>query len=203
MMTGEPVPVAKAAGGKVTGATVNGNGSLVIRAERVGADTLLARIVHMVGEAQRTRAPIQRLADIIAAYFVQIVGHRRRDGARVVVLRSGAEIRYAFLNAVAVLIIACPCAVGLATPISMTVAMGQGARAGILFRNAEAIERMRDIDTVVVDKTGTLTLGHPALTDFVAEGIAEDEALALVAGVEQLSEHPIGLAIVEGAKAAT
>jgi Cu+-exporting ATPase len=111
------------------------------------------------------------------------------------------KLAYAFLNAVAVLIIACPCAVGLATPISMTVAMGQGARAGILFRNAEAIERMRDIDTVVVDKTGTLTLGHPALTDFVAEGIPENEALALVAGVEQLSEHPIGLAIVEGAKA--
>ena len=194
MITGEPVPVAKAAGDKVTGATVNGNGSLVIRAERVGADTLLARIVHMVGEAQRTRAPIQRLADIIAAYFVQIV-------VAIAIVTAlawwffGPEPRfaYAFLNAVAVLIIACPCAVGLATPISMTVAMGQGARAGILFRNAEAIERMRDIDTVVVDKTGTLTLGHPALTDFVAEGIAENEALALVAGVEQLSEHPIGL----------
>ncbi|MGH7217381.1 MAG: heavy metal translocating P-type ATPase, partial [Nitrospiraceae bacterium] len=111
------------------------------------------------------------------------------------------KFAYAFLNAIAVLIIACPCAVGLATPISMTVAMGQAAGAGILFRNAEAIERMRDIDTVVVDKTGTLTLGHPALTDFVAEGIPELEALALVAGVEQLSEHPIGLAIVEGAKA--
>jgi Cu+-exporting ATPase len=202
MMTGEPVPVAKAAGDKVVGATVNGNGSLVIRAERVGADTLLARIVHMVGEAQRTRAPIQRLADVIAAYFVQIV---------VVIAVAtalawwflGPEPRftYAFLNAVAVLIIACPCAVGLATPISMTVAMGQGARAGILFRNAEAIERMRDIDTVVVDKTGTLTLGRPALTDFIAEGMSESEALALVAGVELLSEHPIALAIVEGAKA--
>ncbi len=202
MITGEPMPVAKAAGDKVTGATVNGNGSMLIRAGRVGADTLLARIVHMVSEAQRTRAPIQRLADIIAAYFVQIV-------VAIAIVTAlvwwffGPEPRfaYAFLNAVAVLIIACPCAVGLATPISMTVAMGQGARAGILFRNAEAIERMRDIDTVVVDKTGTLTLGHPALTDFVAEGIPENEALALVAGVEQLSEHPIGLAIVEGAKA--
>ncbi|HRL78522.1 MAG TPA: copper-translocating P-type ATPase, partial [Candidatus Accumulibacter phosphatis] len=201
MITGEPVPVAKAAGDKVTGATVNGNGALLILAERVGADTLLARIVHMVGEAQRTRAPIQRLADIIAAWFVQIV-------VAIAIVTAltwwffGPEPRlaYAFLNAVAVLIIACPCAVGLATPTSMTVAMGQGARAGILFRNAEAIERMRDIDTLVVDKTGTLTLGHPALTDFVAEGIADDEALALVAGVEQLSEHPIGLAIVEGAK---
>ncbi len=202
MITGEPVPVAKVAGSKLTGATVNGNGSLVLRAERVGADTLLSRIVHMVGEAQRTRAPIQRLADIIAAYFVQIV-------VVIAVVTAltwwffGPEPKfaYAFLNAIAVLIIACPCAVGLATPISMTVAMGQGARAGILFRNAEAIERMRDIDTVVVDKTGTLTLGHPALTDFVVEGIAENEALALVAGVEQLSEHPIALAIVEGAKA--
>jgi Cu+-exporting ATPase len=202
MITGEPVPVAKAAGAKVTGATVNGNGSLLIRAERVGADTLLARIVHMVGEAQRTRAPIQRLADTIAAYFVQIV-------VVIAILTALAwwffgpepKLTYALLNAIAVLIIACPCAVGLATPISMTVAMGEGARAGILFRNAEAIERMRDIDTVVVDKTGTLTLGRPALTDFVAEGLPENEALALVAGVEQLSEHPIGTAIVEGAKA--
>ena len=201
MMTGEPVPVAKSAGSKVVGATVNGNGSLTIKAERVGADTLLSRIVHMVGEAQRTRAPIQKLADVIAAYFVQIV-------VAIAVVTAvawwffGPEPRfaYAFLNAIAVLIIACPCAVGLATPISMTVAMGQGARAGILFRNAEAIERMRDIDTVVVDKTGTLTLGHPALTDFIAEGVPEIEALELVAGVEQLSEHPIGLAIVEGAK---
>jgi Cu+-exporting ATPase len=202
MITGEPVPVAKATGDKVTGATVNGNGSLLIRAERVGADTLLARIVHMVAEAQRTRAPIQRLADVIAAYFVQIVVAIAVVTA-LVWWFAGPEPRlaYAFLNAVAVLIIACPCAVGLATPISMTVAMGQGARAGILFRNAEAIERMRDIDTLVVDKTGTLTLGHPALTDFLVGGIPEDEALALVAGVEQLSEHPIGLAIVAGAKA--
>lgn len=202
MITGEPVPVAKATDAKVTGATVNGNGALLIRAERVGADTLLARIVHMVAEAQRTRAPIQRLADIIAAYFVQIV-------VAIAVVTAlvwwflGPEPRfgYAFLNAIAVLIIACPCAVGLATPISMTVAMAQGARVGILFRNAEAIERMRDIDTVVVDKTGTLTLGHPALTDFVVDGIAESDALAMVAGVEQLSEHPIALAIVEGARA--
>ncbi|MDN5936547.1 MAG: HAD-IC family P-type ATPase, partial [Nitrosospira sp.] len=193
MVTGEPMPVAKAAGDKVTGATVNSNGSLVIRAERVGADTLLARIVHMVGEAQRTRAPIQRLADVIAAYFVRTV-------IAIAVITAlawwflGPEPRFAYasLNAIAVLIIACPCAVGLATPISMTVAMGQGARSGILFRNAEAIERMRDVDTLVVDKTGTLTLGRPALTDFVAEGVAHDEALALVAGVEQLSEHPIG-----------
>jgi Cu+-exporting ATPase len=156
----------------------------------------------MVSEAQRTRAPIQRLADVIAAYFVQIVvGIAVATALAWWFLGPEPRFAYAFLNAVAVLIIACPCAVGLATPISMTVAMGQGARAGILFRNAEAIERMRDIDTVVVDKTGTLTLGHPALTDFVADGIPDDEALSLVAGVEQLSEHPIGLAIVEGAKA--
>ena len=202
MITGEPMPAPKAPGDKVTGATINSNGSLIMRAERVGADTLLARIVHMVADAQRTRAPIQRLADVIAAYFVQIV-------IAIAVLTAlawwflGPEPRftYAFLNAVAVLIIACPCAVGLATPISMTVAMGQGAGAGILFRNAEAIERMREIDTVVVDKTGTLTLGRPTLTDFSTKGIADDEALALVAAVEQPSEHPIGHAIVESAKA--
>jgi P-type Cu+ transporter len=202
MVTGEPVPVAKGAGDRVTGATINGSGSLVFRAERVGSDTLLARIVHMVGEAQRTRAPIQRLADLIAAYFVQIV-----VVIAVVTALAWAffgpqpRLTYALVNAVAVLIIACPCAVGLATPISMTVAMGQGALSGILFRNAEAIERMREIDTLVVDKTGTLTLGHPALTDFLSEGMAEREALSLVAGAEQLSEHPIARAIADGAKA--
>ena len=202
MVTGEPVPVAKRPGDRVTGATINGSGSLVFRAERVGADTLLARIVHMVGEAQRTRAPIQRLADLIAAYFVQIVVGIAILTALVWAL-VGPEPRmaYALVNAVAVLIIACPCAVGLATPISMTVAMGQGALSGILFRNAEAIERMRDIDTLVVDKTGTLTLGRPALTDFFSQDISEQEALALVAGAEQPSEHPIATAIVEGAKA--
>jgi Cu+-exporting ATPase len=202
MITGEPLPVGKRAGDRVTGATLNGNGSLVMRAERVGAETLLARIVHMVAEAQRTKAPIQRLADLIAVHFVQVV-------VLIAVATAlawwffGPEPRlaYALINAVAVLIIACPCAVGLATPISMTVAMGQGALSGILFRNAEAIERMRDIDIVVADKTGTLTLGRPALTDFAAEGMAEGEALALVASVEQLSEHPIARAIVEGAKA--
>jgi Cu+-exporting ATPase len=202
MISGEPVPVAKAVGDKVTGGTVNGNGSITIRAERVGSETLLARIVHMVGQAQRTRAPIQRLADLIAAYFVQVV-------IAIAIITALAwwflgpepKFSYAFINAIAVLIIACPCALGLATPISMTVAMGQGARMGILFRNAEAIERMRDIDTVVVDKTGTLTLGRPVMTDFKAEGIPEEEALSLVAGVEQSSEHPIAHAIVEAAKA--
>ena len=202
MITGEPVPVSKHASDRITGATVNGSGSLVMRAERVGSDTLFARIVHMVGEAQRTRAPIQRFADLIAVYFVQAV-------VAVAVLTAIAwwvfgpepKLAYALLNAVAVLIIACPCALGLATPISMTVAMGQGARRGILFRNAEAIERMRQVDVLIADKTGTLTQGKPALTDFMAEGLDEKEALVLVASVEQLSEHPIARAIVEGAKA--
>ncbi len=202
MITGEPMPVAKKPGDRVTGGTVNKTGSFAFRAERIGSDTLLARIVHMVGEAQRTRAPIQRLADVIAAYFVQVV-----VGIAIITALVwgffGPEPRLAFalLNAVAVLIIACPCAVGLATPISITVAMGQGALNGILFRNAEAIERMREIDTLVIDKTGTLTLGRPALTDFIADGVDEREALALVAGVELHSEHPIATAIVEGAKA--
>jgi Cu+-exporting ATPase len=202
MVTGEPVPVAKAAGDKVTGGTVNGTGSVMIRAERVGSDTLLARIVHMVGEAQRTRAPIQRLADRIAAYFVQIV-IAIAVATAVVWFVFGPEpaATYALLNAVAVLIIACPCAVGLATPISMTVAMGEGARAGILFRNAEAIERMRDIDTLVIDKTGTLTLGRPALTDLEVDGMDRDEALKLLAAAERASEHPIAHAIVEAARA--
>lgn len=201
MLTGEPVPVTKVSGDRVTGATINGSGSLVMRAERVGADTLLAKIVHMVGEAQRTRAPIQKLADLIAAWFVQVVVAIAVATA-LVWWFAGPEPRltYALINAIAVLIIACPCAVGLATPISMMVAMGEGARAGILFRNAEAIERMQDIDTVVVDKTGTLTMGKPALTDFAAAGMPENEALALMAAVEQLSEHPIAHAVVEGAK---
>ncbi len=202
MITGEPVPVGKSPGDRVTGATVNGSGSLEIRAERVGADTLLARIIHMVGEAQRTRAPIQRLADVIAAYFVQVVVLIALLTAATWWLFGPAPAAaYALLNAIAVLIIACPCAVGLATPISMTVAMGRGAGLGILFRNAEAIERMRSIDTLVVDKTGTLTLGKPALTGFACEGMSELEALGLVAAVEQLSEHPIATAIVAGAKA--
>jgi P-type Cu+ transporter len=202
MITGEPVPVAKEPGAKVTGATVNGTGSFVMRAERVGSDTLLARIVHMVGEAQRTRAPIQKLADVIAARFVEVV-------IGIAIVTAGVwwlygpepAATYALLNAVAVLIIACPCAVGLATPISMTVAMGEGARAGILFRNAEAIERMRQVDTVVVDKTGTLTLGRPALTELETDGISRNDALLLLAAAERPSEHPIAHAIVEQGKA--
>jgi Cu+-exporting ATPase len=202
MITGEPVPVPKKPGERVTGATINATGSLVIRAERVGADTLLARIVHMVAQAQRTRAPVQRLADVVATYFVGTV-------IAIAVLTAvvwgvwGPEPRlvYALVNAVAVLIIACPCAVGLATPISITVAMGQGAINGILFRNAEAVEKLRDVDTLVVDKTGTLTLGRPQLVDLVAEGIDEATALQLVASVERASEHPLAQALVGAAEA--
>ncbi|MPZ46493.1 MAG: heavy metal translocating P-type ATPase [Betaproteobacteria bacterium] len=201
MITGEPVPVAKSEGDRVTGATVNGTGSIIMRAERVGSDTLLARIVHMVGEAQRTRAPIQKLADLIAARFVEVVIVIALVTAAVWwIFGPQPALTYALLNAVAVLIIACPCAVGLATPISMTVAMGEGARQGILFRNAEAIERMREIDTVVVDKTGTLTLGRPAMTESEVEGIAREDALMLLASAERPSEHPIGHAIVQAAK---
>ncbi len=201
MITGEPVPVAKSEGDRVTGATVNGTGSIIMRAERVGSDTLLARIVHMVGEAQRTRAPIQKLADLIAARFVEVVIVIALVTAAVWwIFGPQPALTYALLNAVAVLIIACPCAVGLATPISMTVAMGEGARQGILFRNAEAIERMREIDTVVVDKTGTLTLGRPAMTELEVEGIARQDALMLLASAERPSEHPIGHAIVQAAK---
>jgi Cu+-exporting ATPase len=202
MITGEPVPAAKKAGDRVTGATINGKGTLVIRAERVGADTLLSRIVHMVAQAQRTRAPVQRLADLVATYFVETVIAIAAVTA-LVWWFFGPEpsLAYAMVNAVAVLIIACPCAVGLATPISITVAMGQGAINGILFRNAEAVEMLRDIDTLVVDKTGTLTLGSPRLVDLVVEpGFAESEALALIASLERASEHPLAQAIVKGAE---
>jgi P-type Cu+ transporter len=199
MLTGEPVPVAKKAGDRVTGATINGQGSLVIRAERVGSDTLLARIVQMVGEAQRTKAPVQRLADVVAAYFVETV-IAIAVATAVVWAIWGPEPRlvYALVNAVAVLIIACPCAVGLATPISITVAMGQGAMNGVLFRNAEALEKLRDVDTLVVDKTGTLTLGKPRLTDVVTS-LDEKDVLRLIASLERASEHPLAQAIVQGA----
>jgi P-type Cu+ transporter len=200
MLTGEPVPVAKKPGDRVTGATINGQGSLVIRAERVGSDTLLARIVHMVGEAQRTRAPVQRLADVVAAWFVEAVIAIAIVTA-IVWAVWGPEPRlvYAVVNAVAVLIIACPCAVGLATPISITVAMGQGALNGVLFRSAEAVEKLREVDTLVVDKTGTLTLGKPKLTDVVVESLEEKRLLRLVASLERASEHPLAQAIAQGA----
>ena len=203
MITGEPVPVPKKPGDRVTGATINGKGTLVMRAESVGAETLLAQIVHMVAQAQRTRAPVQRLADLVAAYFVQTVVVIAIVTAIVWwLLRPRAALVYALVNAVAVLIIACPCALGLATPISITVAMGQGALHGILFRNAEAMEKLRDVDTLVVDKTGTLTLGRPQLTDVVVDGIGRSEVLRLVASLERASEHPLAHAIVDGREGA-
>jgi Cu+-exporting ATPase len=202
MITGEPIPVTKREGDAVTGATVNGTGSLLIRAERVGAETLLARIVQMVAEAQRSRAPVQRLADVVAGYFVPAV-------LGIAVLTSlvwglyGPEPRmaYALINAVAVLIIACPCALGLATPMAIMVATGKAATVGVLFRNAEAIELLRDIDTIVVDKTGTLTEGRPRLVAIVpVDPFTEEEVLRLAASLERASEHPLAQAIVAGAE---
>jgi P-type Cu+ transporter len=201
MVTGEPIPVEKKPGDRVVGATVNGTGALVIRAERVGAETLLAQIVRMVGEAQRSRAPIQRLADQVSGWFVPAVV-LVAVVTFVVWALVGPEPRlaYAVVNAVAVLIIACPCALGLATPVSIMVATGKGATAGVLFRDAEAIEVLRQVDTLVVDKTGTLTLGKPRLVAVEpAEGFDERELLRLAAGLERASEHPLAAAIVAGA----
>ncbi|MEX2270967.1 MAG: heavy metal translocating P-type ATPase [Vicinamibacterales bacterium] len=202
MVTGEPMPVSKAQGDKVTGGTINGTGSVVFRAERVGADTLLAQIVKMVSEAQRSRAPIQRLADLVAARFVPAV--------IVVAVLSfigwslwGPEPRYALglVNAVAVLIIACPCALGLATPMAIMVGTGRGATAGVLIRHAEALERMEKVDTLVVDKTGTITEGKPSLvTVRPTRGFDEETLLELTAAAERSSEHPLAAAIVRGAK---
>jgi len=200
MVTGEPLPVEKQAGDRLIGATVNGTGSLLMRAERVGADTLLSQIVNMVAQAQRSRAPIQKLADTVSGWFVPLVMAISVITFAVWAL-VGPEPRfaYALVNAVAVLIIACPCALGLATPMSVMVAAGKGATAGVLFRNAEAIEVLRKVDTLVVDKTGTLTLGKPTLASVVAEGIDEKELLKLAASVEAASEHPLAAAIIEGA----
>jgi P-type Cu+ transporter len=201
MVTGEPIPVEKGPGDKVIGATVNGTGSLIMQAERVGAETLLARIVRMVAEAQRSRAPIQRLVDLVASWFVPAVVVVAVV-AFVVWALVGPEPRmaYAVVTAVTVLIIACPCALGLATPMSIMVATGRGAMAGVLFRNAEAIEAMRKVDTLVVDKTGTLTEGKPRVVSVAAaEGWNGNELLALAASVERGSEHPLAAAIVEGA----
>jgi Cu+-exporting ATPase len=202
MVTGEPLPVAKRAGDRVIGATLNATGSFVMRAERVGADTVLAQIVNMVSQAQRSRAPIQRLADRVAAWFVPAVIVIALLTFAVWAL-AGPEPRfaYALVNAVAVLIIACPCALGLATPMSIMVAAGKGATAGVLFRNAEAIELLRTVDTLVVDKTGTLTFGRPQLAAVVASSaIDEKELLRLAASVERASEHPLAAAIIEGAE---
>jgi Cu+-exporting ATPase len=201
MISGEPIPVEKTAGDQVTGATVNGTGGFVMRAERVGSETLLAQIVQMVSEAQRSRAPIQRLADVVAGYFVPAVV-AVAVAAFVVWAVFGPEpaMAYAVINAVAVLIIACPCALGLATPMSIMVSTGSGATVGVLLKNAEPLEILEKVDTLVVDKTGTLTEGKPRLSEVAAaEGVDEGELLALAASLERGSEHPLAAAIVSGA----
>ncbi|HEV2884840.1 MAG TPA: heavy metal translocating P-type ATPase [Pyrinomonadaceae bacterium] len=203
MISGEPIPVEKRAGDRVIGATVNGTGTFLMRAERVGADTLLSQIVQMVSEAQRSRAPIQKLADRVSAYFVPAV-------IVIAVLTflvwsmwgPEPQLAYALINSVAVLIIACPCALGLATPMSIMVATGKGAQNGVLFKNAEAIELLREVDTLIVDKTGTLTEGKPKLSSIVTvDETTESEVLRIAASLELGSEHPLAAAILEGAKA--
>ncbi len=203
MLTGEPIPVSKRAGDRVVGATVNTSGGFVMRAERVGGDTLLAQIVRMVADAQRSRAPIQRLADVVAGYFVpavMICAVLTFIGW--FVAGPAPALAHAIVAAVAVLIIACPCALGLATPMSIMVGTGRGASAGVLVRDAQALELLEKVDTLVIDKTGTLTLGKPALTAAVALApFDEAEMLRLAASVERSSEHPLGAAIVAGAAA--
>ena len=201
MVTGEPMPVEKGPGAKLIGATLNGTGSIVMRAERVGSETMLSRIVQMVASAQRSRAPVQKLADQVSGWFVPAVV-AIAIATFVVWYLIGPEPRgaHALVNMVAVLIIACPCALGLATPMSIMVAAGRGATMGVLFKNAEAIERLRQVDTLVVDKTGTLTIGKPALQEVLAlPGYAEDQVLGLAAALERGSEHPLAAAIVAGA----
>ena len=202
MITGEPLPVEKAAGDKVTGGTVNGTGSFVMRAERVGSDTLLGQIVKMVAEAQRSRAPIQALADKVAGIFVPVVLSVSVITFLLwITLGPEPKLAHAIVNAVAVLIIACPCALGLATPMSIMVGVGRGAQEGVLVKNAEALERLEKITTLVVDKTGTLTEGKPKLVDVLpADGFDAKELLRLAATLEQNSEHPLAAAIVQGAK---
>ncbi len=204
MMTGESMPVAQTVGDRVTGGTINGTGSLLFRAERVGRDTYLARIVQLVSEAQRTRAPIQRLADRVSAYFVPAVV-LCAVVTFVVWSIAGPDPRllHGLVNGVAVLIIACPCAMGLATPMSIMVATGRGATEGVLFRNAEALEILERVDTVVVDKTGTLTVGKPRVTAIEPlAGTSTDELLRIAAGLEQGSEHPLAAAVLAAAREA-
>jgi Cu+-exporting ATPase len=202
MLTGEPIPVEKAAGDAVIGATMNGSGSLVIRAEKVGSETMLSQIVQLVAQAQRSRAPMQRMADKVAFWFVLVV----LAVAVATFLAWGLlgpepSWTFAVLNAVSVLIIACPCALGLATPMSIMVATGRAAQGGVLFRDAEAIENFRRIDTLIVDKTGTLTEGRPAFQSVIAAtGFTEDQVLQLAASLDQGSEHPLADAIVTEAR---
>jgi Cu+-exporting ATPase len=202
MISGEPIPVEKSPGDRVVGATVNGTGALVIEADRVGADTMLAQIVQMVSQAQRSRAPIQKLADVVAGYFVPVVVAIAVVTFLVWALMGPAPaMAYAIINAVAVLIIACPCALGLATPMSIMTATGKGASAGVLFKDAEAVEVMRQVQTLVVDKTGTLTEGKPKLMLVTPAGeIDKTTLLSLAATLERDSEHPLAEAIVNGAR---
>jgi Cu+-exporting ATPase len=201
MVTGEPIPVEKTAGERLTGGTVNGTGSLIMRAERVGADTLLSRIVQMVSEAQRSRAPIQRLADVVAGWFVPaVLIIAALTFAAWAWLGPEPRLAHALVNAVAVLIIACQCALGLATPMSIMVGTGRGAQAGVLIRHAEALEVLEKVDTLVVDKTGTLTEGKPRLVAVETDGIDQRELLGLAASLERASEHPLATAIVAGAR---
>jgi P-type Cu+ transporter len=202
MVSGEPIPVEKAADAQVVGGTINGTGSFVMRAERVGADTLLAQIVKMVSEAQRSRAPIQRLADKVASWFVPaVLACSVITFAIWAILGPQPAYAHALINAVAVLIIACPCALGLATPMAIMVGTGRGAAAGILIRNAEALETFEKVTTLVVDKTGTLTEGRPRLTSVIpAEGFNESQLLQMVASLEKASEHPLAAAILAAAK---
>ncbi len=203
MLTGESMPVTRAVGDHVVGGTLNQTGALVIRADRIGRETMLARIVQMVADAQRSRAPIQRLADQVAGWFVPVV----IGVALLAFVAWGAwgpepRLAHGLIAAVSVLIIACPCALGLATPMSIMVGIGKGAAAGVLIKNAEALERIEKIDTLVVDKTGTLTEGRPAVTAIVAaEGFSEEAILRLAAAVEKASEHPLARAIVAAAEA--
>ena len=201
MVTGEPIPVEKGPGDRVIGATINGTGAMIMRAERVGAETLLAQIVRMVSAAQRSRAPIQKLVDVVAGYFVPaVVGIAAITFVVWGLLGPEPRLAHGLINAIAVLIIACPCALGLATPMSIMVATGKGATAGVLFKNAEAIEVLRKVDTLVVDKTGTLTEGKPKLVTVApAEGWTEEGLLRLAASLERGSEHPLAAAIVAGA----
>ncbi|MEO6255619.1 MAG: copper-translocating P-type ATPase [Sphingomicrobium sp.] len=202
MISGEPVPVEKEAGDPLTGATINGTGSLLMRAERIGKDTMLSQIVRMVAAAQRSRAPIQKLADQVSGWFVPaVVLIAVATFAVWALVGPTPRLSHALVNAVAVLIIACPCALGLATPMSIMVGTGRGATLGVLVKNAEALELMETIDTVVVDKTGTLTVGKPRLIAVEPlSGFAEEEVLALAAALEQSSEHPLAAAIVDGAR---
>jgi len=202
MVTGESLPAAKQADGKVIGGTINGIGSMVMRAERIGADTTLSRIVHMVADAQRSRAPIQRLADTVSGWFVPVViGVAALAFAAWMIWGPSPSFSFALIAAVSVLIVACPCALGLATPMSIMVGIGKGAAAGVLIKNAEALERFEKVDTLVVDKTGTLTEGKPRVTAVIpAEGFDEATILTLIASLEKSSEHPLAAAIVASAK---